>query len=156
MKNLSFSRIIYFFASLTVSVLAGYYWGDELRLSEKPSEYIGVTFSILAATLFAVISIVGDPSMLIPGNWRVAHENAKDIQKEIHSFNFLFILYILVLGLLVVTEIIEFASWDSYYFVFNIFAGISTFAFLASFGLPFSLTRIQRDRLNQEIRNRRR
>lgn len=41
--------------------------GEVLRQSEKPSEYIALVFSILAASIFAIISILGDPGNLLRG-----------------------------------------------------------------------------------------
>ncbi len=128
--------------------------GDVLRESDKPAEYIGVTFSILAASLFAVVSIVGDPSMLLSGNWRVGWESAKQTQRDLQKFNYLFLWYLITLGLLVFSEIVEYAAWLDLYFVHNILAFFATFGFVVSFGLPFELQAIQRQRLEQEIRQR--
>lgn len=154
MGQVAVGRLIFLGVSLVISIVAGYYLGDVLRLSDKPSEYIGVTFSILAATLFAVISIIGDPSMLLPGNWRVGWESAKGIQSDLHRFNLLFLWYILTLGLLVASEIIEFKGYSCLYFVHNIFAFFVCFGFLVSLALPFALAKIQRERLDQEIEQR--
>jgi hypothetical protein len=154
MANISYSRISFFIIAFSISGVSCVYFGDELRVSEKPSEYIGVTFSILAASLFAVVSIVGDPSMLLPGNWRVGWESVKSIQIELQRLNFLFVWYLVTLGLLVATEIIDHAKWTNAYFVFNIFAFFATFGFLISLGLPFELARIQRNRLQHEINQR--
>src|SRR3990167_6350659 len=101
MGKVAVGRLIFLGAASAISIVAGIYLGDVIRLSEKPSEYIGVTFSILAATLFAVVSIIGDPGMLMPGNWRVGWESARSIQADLHRFNLLFLWYILTLGLLV-------------------------------------------------------
>lgn len=154
MPKLAYGRLILFVAAIAVGVVVGYFWGDEVRLSDRPSEYIGLTFSILAASLFAVVSILGDPSMVMPGSWRAAWLNAKEIQGDLQRLNYLFVLYILVLGLLVVTEIIEHANWNKFFFFHNIFAGLAAFAFVFSLALPFELAAIQRARLQSEINQR--
>lgn len=154
MPKISWIRVLFAGGAAVASILAGIYLGDALRLSEKPSEYIGVTFSILAASLFAVISIIGDPSMVLPGNWRVGYESAKRIQGQIQIFNYLFVWYLLTLGLLVASEVIEAEYIESLYWIFNVFAGFSVFGFLISLSVPFMLSRIQKDRLEEEVRFR--
>lgn len=141
---------------LFVPGIAVYYgMGDVLRASEKPAEYIGVIYSILAASLFAVVSIVGDPSMLMPGNWRQAWQDAKDVQLRLMRLTYLFVLYLVVLALLVTGEIIEHAALESWYFVHDVFAYLATAAFLGSLWLPFEIKEIQILRLEQEIKARR-
>lgn len=155
MSGVSHSRVVFLVGAVAISTAAGYYLGDVLRLSEKPAEYIGVTFSILAASLFAVVSIIGDPGMLLPGSWRVGWESAKAIQSDLQRFNLLFLWYVLTLGLLVFSEIVEHANWTNLYFIHNMFAFFAAFGFIVSLALPFELSRIQRDRLEQEIKHRR-
>lgn len=128
--------------------------GDAIRVSEKPSEYIATTFSILAASLFAVISIVGDPSMLLPGSWRSAWSSAKDIQTRLMRLTWLFTLYLIVLALLVASEIIESEKIEWLYFVHSILAFAALFAFIVSLWLPFEIREIQTKRLEQEINAR--
>jgi len=99
-KQWSKRKLLSAAAIIFVCGLAGYFGGEPLRISEKPSEYIAVLFSILAASFFAVISIVGDPSMLLPGGRRIAWENAKSIQIELQKLNDTFTLHILTLLLL--------------------------------------------------------
>jgi len=154
MKDIAVGRLIFLGVAFVVALVAGWFLGEPIRVSEKPSEYIGVAFSILAASLFAVVSIVGDPSMLLPGNWRQGWESAKEIQHQLQRLNLLFLWYLFTLALLVGTELIEYKEWDSLYFVHNIFAFAATFGFIVSFALPYQLQSIQRDRLEQEINQR--
>lgn len=155
MREISITKILFFIAVAAVSVACSYFFSDSLRLSEKPSEYIAAVFSILAASLFAVISIVGDPSMMLPGNARIAWESAKLIQSDLQRFNYLFLWYLLTLGLLVVSEIVDHQKAESLYWIFNIFTFFSCFGFLMSLALPFEFAQIQRSRLQQEFDTRR-
>ena len=126
--------------------------GVALRESEKPSEYIGLIFSVLAASLFAVISIISDPSFLLPGNWRGSWEQAKHIQLRLFQLINLFILYLIVLALLVISEIIEAKQLACLYFIHDVFAFVAVFSFCMSlFWLPFEIVKIQKRRLEQEI-----
>jgi hypothetical protein len=155
-QKFSAKRIATVCGVFAVSAIASYYIGEPLRLSEKPSEYIGLTFSILAASVFAVISIIGDPGMMLPGSWRTGWQSAKAVQIEIQRLNVLFVWYLLTLGLLVTTEIIDSQEWTSLYFLFYIFGFFSVAGFLLSLAIPFELWRIQRRRLEHEIEQRRR
>jgi NADH:ubiquinone oxidoreductase subunit 5 (subunit L)/multisubunit Na+/H+ antiporter MnhA subunit len=154
MQKIAVGRVLFFLLALIVALVSSYFIGDSLRDAEKPSEYIGVTFSILAASLFAVVSIIGDPSMLLPGNWRVGWESAKNIQNKLQRLNLLFLWYVTTLGLLVFTEIVEHQKWACLYFFHYVFAFFSVFGFIVSLALPFELARIQRDRLGEEIQRR--
>lgn len=153
-KQWSKRKLLSAAAIIFVCSLAGYFVGEPLRISEKPSEYIAVLFSILAASVFAVISIVGDPIMLLPGGRRIAWENAKSIQIELQKLNDTFTLHILTLLLLIVSEIVEAMCWERFYFLYNVLAFSASLGFLLTFSLPHRLSKIQRDRLDREIRSR--
>ncbi|MCA0961972.1 hypothetical protein [Salipiger bermudensis] len=156
MRRLAPGKIVLLAIVLIVPGIGVYFgMGDALRASEKPAEYIGVIYSILAASLFAVVSIVGDPSMLMPGNWRQAWQDAKDVQLRLMRLTYLFVLYLIVLALLVASEIIEHAKLESWYIVHDVFAYLATAAFLVSLWLPFEIKEIQILRLEQEIKARR-
>ncbi len=128
--------------------------GEALRVSEKPSEYIGLIYSVLAASLFATISIVGDPGNLLRGGWRRAWEEAKGIQFRLLRLTYLFVLYLVVLAALVVSEIVEAKQLCNWYIVHDVFAWLSIVAFLWSLWLPFEIKDIQVSRLEQEIESR--
>lgn len=156
MRKLSLKKIFLLLLALGLPSAAVYLGlGEALRISEKPSEYIGLVFSILAASLFAIISIVGDPGMLLPGSWRGAWEQAKDVQLRLLRLTYLFVLYLIVLGLLVASEIVEAKQLASLYIVHDMFAYAAILAFMLSLWLPFEIKDIQIQRLQQEIDARR-
>lgn len=134
--------------------LCGLEVGEVLNNSEAVLSGIIDVFAILAAVLVAVISIIGDPSMLMPGNWRVGHEHAKDIQKRISRFSHLFTVYIAILLLVIIAQIVDKADIEPMYYVFNALAGLTVFGFLLSVPLPYSLMSIQRERMDEEIKRR--
>ena len=152
MRRLRLKKVIQLLLALLLPAVAVYLGlGEALRASEKPAEYIGLVFSILAASLFATISIVGDPGMLLPGSWRGAWEQAKDVQLRLLRLTYLFVLYLVVLALLVFSEIIEDRELTQWYFVHDVFAYSSMLAFILSLWLPFEIKDIQIKRLEQEI-----
>lgn len=154
MRNFSKRRLAWITLVVAVSTMGGYFFGDAIRLAEKPNEYIAVIFSILAASLFAVVSIIGDPGMLPSGSSSAAWVNARDIQRQLHRFNGLFLLYLVTLGLLVVSEVIESSKWEAWYWVTDVYAGLAIGGFLLSFALPFDFMALQKRRLEQEIQLR--
>lgn len=154
MRNIAAGRLLFLGMAFLVAVVAGYYLGEPLKTSDRPSEFIGLTFSILAASLFAVISIIGDPSMLLPGSWRLAWEGAKSIQAELQRLNLLFVWYLLTLGLLVASEIVKHENWQSLDLIHNVLGFFAALGFIVSLALPFKLQSIQRERLEQEIKYR--
>lgn len=156
MRKLSPKKIIMLLLAFGLPGVAVYLGlGEALRVSEKPSEYIGLVFSILAASLFAIISIVGDPGMLLPGSWRGAWEQAKDVQLRLLRLTYLFVLYLIVLGLLVASEVVEAKQLCDWYFLHDLLAYTAILAFILSLWLPFEIKDIQIKRLQQEIDARR-
>jgi uncharacterized protein YjeT (DUF2065 family) len=147
-------RGAYIIVSAAISVVVAYNWGCYLQLSDDALNGIIGLFSILAGVLVAVISIVGDPSMLLPGNWRVGFEHAKDIQDKIARFSYLFSLYIFIVFLVIISQIVKVVNIEQKDIIFNILTFVSMFGFLLSLPLPFSLMSIQKERMNEEIKRR--
>jgi hypothetical protein len=148
------ARGIYIIISALFSGVVAYNWGCYLQLSDDALSGIIGLFSILAGVLVAVISIVGDPSMLLPGNWRVGFEHAKDIQDKISRFSYLFTLYILTVFFVIIAQIAKVGNVDQKNIIFDFLAFFSMFGFMLSLPLPFSLMSIQKERMNEEIKRR--
>lgn len=158
MPDVSWGKVAYLVLSVIGSAVATYFFACVVGGSSQISQYVATILSILAASLFAVISILGDPSMLLGGNARVAWESAKDIQQDIQVFKYLFLLYIVTLGLLVFSAISNEAGIGIFYLVKYAYTFCAFFSFLVSLSLPFQFAAIQKSRLADEIdeRSRRR
>ena len=131
-------------------------FGEVLKESHRPSEYICRVFSVLAASLFAIISIVSNPSMLISGGWKEAWVQVTDIQNRLLRLMMVFILYLVVLALLIFSEAVKEKGLDNWHLVHDIFAFFAVHAFFLSiFWLPHEICEIQMKRLDQEIISRR-
>lgn len=148
------ARAIYIFVSAILSIYLAYGWGELLALSDSTLNGILAVFSILAAVLIAVISIIGDPSMLLSGNWRIAYEHTKEVQKNIARFSHLFLIYIISLALVLACFFIKESKVMDPTWVYRFLFGFSTFGLLLSIPLPYTLMSIQRQRLEQEIKDR--
>lgn len=149
-------RGYYIIFSLIVAAVVAYAASDALRASDSARGAMIDIFSILAGVLVAVISIVGDPSMLLPGNWRVGAEHAQDMQRKISNFSHLFFSYILSLILIVVANTLVDNKVEGYNSVFYALTFFSTFSFMLSVPLPYSLMAIQSERMKEEVKSRKR
>lgn len=148
-------RGYYIIGSALFSVWVAYCYGGLLEGAETAQGAILDIFSILAGVLVAVISIIGDPTMLLPGNWRVGYEHATDMQVKIGNFSHLFSVYILSLILVLITMVFE-ANNVELFFLHELLAGFSVFGLLLSIPLPYSLMAIQKERMDVEIKERKR
>lgn len=116
--------------------------------------YIVGVFSILAASLFAVISIVGDPSMLLSGNRRVAWRSARSLQRRLQTYNHLFTAYLITLGLIVIAAFLKDAKSTHAPTAYSFVGVMVLFCFICSLSVPYSLAKLQRDRMESEIKSR--
>ncbi|NNV30949.1 hypothetical protein GTF97_14490 [Roseobacter sp. HKCCD8767] len=146
--------MFYVAGTLVLSVVAAWHAGPWLKGSDAALQFIGLAFSILAATLFAVVAIVGDPGMLLPGSRRVAWESLKEVQKKLQRLNVIFVIHLLTIFLLVVCSIVKNNNFEKLDALFSVLAFLATSGFLLSLTLPFELGTAQRLRLEQELSNR--
>lgn len=151
---MSWPRAIYILTSVVISVAIGYFFGHHLRVSGSAVGSIIDTLAIFAAVLVAVISIIGDPSMLLPGNWRVGYTHAQDIQRRIARFSFLFLVYVITLIISIVAIVCKDSEFEHVDLVFSVLAMFATLSFLLSLPLPFVLMGIQKDRMDEVVRSR--
>ncbi|WP_313591798.1 hypothetical protein [Agrobacterium cavarae] len=149
------ARGVYIIMAFTASVAVAYFWGGYLENSGDAMSALIDVFAILAGVLVAVISIVGDPSMLLPGNWRVAYVHAEEMQKRIANFSHLFFVYIMSLLLLVVGMVLKDAKAENVEAVFILMTFFSAFGILLSIPLPYSLMAVQKERMKEETKARR-
>lgn len=149
------ARGIYIIVAFIGSIAVAYFWGSYLKNSDNAMNALINVFAILAGVLVAVISIVGDPSMLLPGNWRVAHVHAEQMQNKIANFSHLFFVYIVALLLLVLGMVLKDAKAEGANSLFAVMTFFSAFGILLSIPLPYSLMSLQKERMKEEIRARR-
>ncbi|MBP2538148.1 cytochrome bd-type quinol oxidase subunit 2 [Agrobacterium tumefaciens] len=149
------TRGIYIIVAFLTAIAVAYFWGGFLENSDNAMSALIDVFAILAGVLVAVISIVGDPSMLLPGNWRVAHVHAEEMQNKIANFSHLFFVYIISLLLLVLSMVMKDNGMSGPSFVYNLTAFFSTFGVLLSIPLPYSLMALQKERMREEVKARR-
>lgn len=148
------SRGWYIIASAAISLTVAILFPGALMSSMTALEGIISVFSILAGVLVAVISIIGDPSMLLSGNWRIGYEHAKDIQKRIGNYANLIAIYVLILIGVLIAIIMKDSGVQGFKWFYAALLGLTTWGLLLSLPLPYSLMAIQKERMEEEIRRR--
>ena len=125
---------------------------------DKFTEYMLLIFSFLGAAVFAVVAIIADPGLLIPGTWRKALSDAREVQKKVHTLHLLVVVYLLVLGLGAFSETIPGGkiSQDAARWYHLFFQWLSVVALILSLRLPYFVRDVQVERLDHEIEKRRR
>ncbi|HKQ44266.1 MAG TPA: hypothetical protein VJS47_02640 [Rhizomicrobium sp.] len=149
-RSFAFGRIASIGAAVIISAALTWKFADRLNNEPDVLGIIATIFSILAAALIAIISILGDPSMLIDHSWRYNTLAAAETQRKLHRKTDIFVLYIVILGLLFAFLLTP-AYCDAYAWMQKIVFLFVVLGFLASLTLPQSLKEIQRKRLNDAI-----
>ncbi|MEQ8966766.1 MAG: hypothetical protein RID91_13135 [Azospirillaceae bacterium] len=103
---------------------------------------IVTVFSILAGFLIAVMTLLGDQS-LVPGGWKIIEKQRKTIEAKLIRQKWLFFLYLFTLLVIFLTtltpaEYVELKDWLE-----RVYLGLSVTAFILSFRLPSTLMEIQ-------------
>ncbi|MDV2383792.1 hypothetical protein Q5N63_17100 [Vibrio cholerae] len=142
-------------------------------LTEKALDVLVNIYSILAGFLIGVIALIGDPSSLPTGSWRVAESATSNTFRKLRSTKNLLYVYLITLfaifsyKLIAVPETLEVIKELSFglaalpylktvkIFVEQAILFLSFVAFSYSFTLPNSLFDIQKKRVEKEIENRR-
>lgn len=80
---------------------AGAYFGQPYVGGNSDAIMIIITvLSVFAGFLVAIVTILGDPSMIPDGTWRTAEVRRGGIEASLIRHSYLFIVYLLAIGLL--------------------------------------------------------
>lgn len=135
---------------MIISAAATLLFGDRLTNGADVLSFIATIFSILAGVLIAVISILGDPSMLLDQSWRHSYLSATETQRKIHRQTDIFIVYVVLLISLFVFMLAD-PKASSFWYIQHMTFFLTVLAFIASLTLPYSLRAIQKTRLEKAI-----
>ena len=140
--------------SVAAGVLAGIFGHFLIDDNKNATAVIVPVFSILAGFLIAVMTLLGDQSIL-PGTWRIAEAQRKNIEAKLIRQKWLFYLYLLTLLVIFIATLIR-PHWPEVTDLLErIYFGLATTAFLLSFRLPATLMGVQMDRVEAVIGARR-
>ncbi|MBI9020432.1 MAG: hypothetical protein JEZ10_04160 [Verrucomicrobia bacterium] len=135
---------------------AGSYFGQPLIHGNDQAVGIIVTvYSILAGFLVAIIAIVGDPLLIPSGSWRIAEGSRKKTIQRLTRHKHLFYIYLLSLAFAFAAALLKDECPRCTVWMERIYLFLSIFAFALSLCLPSALMRLQQERLDHIIEDRR-
>ena len=117
---------------------------------------IVTVFSILAGFLVAIIAIIGDPAMLPKGTWRIAEMEYKKIHQRLVRHQWLFMAYLITLASIFLALILQRFCPVASIWLEKLFLGLGFIAFFYSLFLPSALMKIQKEKIDAVIEDRRR
>jgi len=93
--------------------------------------------------------------VLAPGNWRKAELGSQLVYRRLLRHKWLFILYLLTLGLIFASALFKDSSAVFCMWIERVYLFFAVVAFMMSLRLPSSLMAIQQERIENEIGRRR-
>lgn len=146
--------LVYGILCFTLGICASIFGHSLIDENNDARSVIVTVFSILAGFLIAVMSLLGDQSML-PGGWRMAETNRNGIKTKLIRQKYLFYLYLLTL-LVIFGSTLTKIQWPTVTdYLERTYFGLASAAFLLSFRLPATLMAVQMDRVEAVIGARR-
>lgn len=123
---------------------------DALRIA-------ATVLSILTGFLIATVTLAGDPKSLLPGSWRLASAHRDEVKRLLDRFSTLFYVYLGTIVVIFCAALMGgylpkcYGSWLAH---IGLCLGITSL--LWSFALPSAIRRMQIERLDTEVEERRR
>lgn len=154
-KQLDWSRIRFFCYAAILSC-EGAFLAKPLMLENSEALSVIVTaYSILAGFLVGIITMIGDPKSLPSGSWQVARLSSEIIYRRLKRHKYLFTAYLATIALIFLSILLKKNNSDINDFVEYIYLFLAIFCFLYSLKLPSTLMQLQEERIEEEIRARR-
>lgn len=154
-RMLDSHKIKYAVAVVLWGILGAYLSKPLITDNQDAINVIVTVFSILAGFLVALITLIGDPKSLPSGSWQIARLGSDLTYNRLVRQKWLFYIYLIALALIFISMLLkkhfpEINCVVEYFYLF-----FSIVAFLLSFGLPSMLMNLQKERIEQEIAERR-
>jgi hypothetical protein len=153
-------RGIFILTCLLVAVLVACWAEPYADQNSDLILFVTTVFTVFAGFLVAIITIIGDPSLVPGGSWRLVEHRRDSIEQRIVWHIYLFLCYLVTIAFIFVSVIFEkvpkeiisesVKAWIARGYLF-----FGVFSFLLSFALPFALHRVKMSRLDQETERRR-
>ena len=136
--------------AVAVGVVATAYGQDLIHGNEAAQTVIVTVFSILAGFLIAIMSLLGDQSVL-PGSWLIAEKQKTAIKLKLTRQKWIFYCYLVTLSLIFVQTLIKTKYSDLGIWVERLYFGFASTSFILSFKLPSTLMSVQADRIEAVV-----
>ncbi len=154
-------RAALIFTCLALSAVAAFY-GQPLVHENGDAVLIIITvMTVFAGFLVAIITIIGDPSMLPDGSWHAAEMRRDKIEAQLTRHIWLFVFYLISIGLLFIGVLVNnkaaphIVSEESKIWIERAYMFFAVASFFFTFGLPRALWKFQMSRVDAVIRQRR-
>lgn len=154
MENIDFKRIVFFVFALSLGFFVGWFGQPLIHGNKEALNVIVTVYSIFAGFLVAVMAIMGDPGLMLPGSWRIASIQRKEIRRRLHRQIFVFHLYLVTLGLIFASFLLKDKFPNEVVWLEKIYLGLAVTGFVLSLRLPSALMGIQEDRFEAVIQAR--
>ncbi|HEX4157336.1 MAG TPA: hypothetical protein VHY79_02600 [Rhizomicrobium sp.] len=153
-------RAVLVIGCFAISWVSAYFIEPYVAANSNALLIMETVFTVFAGFLVAIIAVVGDPALIPDGSWRTAEVRRDKIEGSLINHMWLFVLYLLAIGLIFVGVVIReiptriipnlVKIWINRTYLF---VGIASFIF--TFGLARSLFKLQVARIEAEITKRR-
>lgn len=156
-NEIDWKRIALFVAAILVSVLVGWLGQPFVHGNDEARGVVVNVFSILAGFLITVMTLLGEPGLYRGRTWRSDAVKRSNVYQRLVRHKWLFITYMLVLGLVFVTTIVakRYPEDIAVIRLERIYLGLATMAFILSLMLPSRLMSLQLARFDELVESRR-
>lgn len=153
-------RALFIVFAFAAGILVSRYWGEYVVGNEAAIGIFVTVYTVLAGFLVAVITVLGDPSLLPTGSWRSAEGHRSAIESRLIRHTWLFVLYLVTIGVIFVGALLgkapeDVISTDVKSVIAHIHLALGVAAFILTLAMPKMLMDIQRKRVDAEIDRRR-
>ena len=153
-------RAAFILMSFAVGVFVSYSYGEYIVDNEAAIGIFVTVYTVLAGFLVAVITVLGDPSLLPSGDWRAAELHRDELEARLIRHTWLFTLYLATIGLIFVGALLSKAPVDIVsdgvkFWIARTHLALGVAAFVLTLAMPKMLMDIQRKRVDAEIERRR-
>lgn len=153
-EKISRKKVMFFCAVVTTSFVLSLILNPCIVQNSKITELFITVFSILAGVLVAVITVVGDPSCLYPGSWRLAFYHAEEIERQLKKCSYLFYGYLTTITLIFISYMVEKSAPRAVELITGCYSFFGFVTFAYSWTLPSTLHKIQTEKLESIVENR--
>lgn len=155
--KISYLRVGTLIVCAVAAAVVAYYGEPHVKKNADAILILTTVFTVFAGFLVAIIAVLGDPTMLPEGNWRLAEGRREKLESQLIVHVWLFVAYLLAIAFLFAGVMIRDATVPELIKVWvnraSLFLGVLSFMF--TFGLAKSMLTFQMARLEAEIKRRR-
>lgn len=148
--------LLLFAVATAVGLGAAIYAQPLIHGNDQAINVIVTVFSILAGFLVAIIAVIGDRTLLPGAGWQLAELGRERLVKHLVRYKWLFFTYLVTLGLVFISLLIKNLNPVATVVLERSYLFLAAFTFVLSLRLPWSLTRIQEERIEIIIESLRR